>query len=48
VTAVVAVPEGFDHVADIDTEGEGAVRLTSRSGASVKLPLDHAFVTRMS
>lgn len=47
VTAVAAVPDGFDHVAGVRThEGEDAVTLTARSGASVTVPLRHAFLTR--
>ena len=44
VTAVAAVPRGFDHVAAIEPEGGSHVRLTSRSGAHVGVPLDHGFV----
>ena len=45
VTAVAAVPAGFDHVADVTPAGPGHVRLTARSGADAVAPLDHAFVT---
>lgn len=47
VTAVAVVPDGFDHVAAVRPhEGEDAVTLTARSGASVTVPLRHAFLTR--
>lgn len=45
IAAVAAVPEGFDHVADVRAhEGEDAVTLTSRSGAAVTVPLRHRFL----
>jgi hypothetical protein len=44
VTAVAAIPAGFDRVADVAPEGAGHVRLTARSGAHVVVPLDHGFV----
>lgn len=47
ITAVAAVPAGFDHVADVlPQEGEDAVTLTARSGASIVVPLHHAFLAR--
>lgn len=47
VTAVAAVPDGFDHVADVRAhEGEDAVTLTARSGAAVSVTLRHAFLAR--
>ena len=45
IAAVAAIPDGFDHVADIvPRAGEEAVTLTSRSGASVTIPLRHSFL----
>ncbi len=44
VAAVAAVPEGFDHVAEIAPERGDTVRLTSRSGRSVTIALDHGFL----
>jgi hypothetical protein len=47
VSAVAAVPDGFDHVAEIEPlVGEEAVVLTSRSGVRVPAPLDHGFLAR--
>jgi hypothetical protein len=47
ISAVADVPEGFDHVVDVRPhEGEDAVTLTSRSGATVTVPLRHAFIAR--
>jgi hypothetical protein len=45
IAAVAAVPEEFDHVAEVEAhEGEDAVTLTSRSGAAVTVPLRHRFL----
>lgn len=45
IAAVAAVPEGFDHVASVVPEaGRESVTLTSRSGRSVSIPLDHGFL----
>src|SRR5690606_12523772 len=43
VQAIATVPEGFDHVAAIEPQ-RGGVALTSRSGRSVTVPLDHGFL----
>lgn len=45
VSAVVEVPEGFDHVAAIESvAGKDLVVLTSRSGAAVEAAVSHAFL----
>ncbi len=45
IAAVAAVPRGFDHVADIRLHaGEDAATVTARSGATVVVPLRHAFL----
>ena len=45
IAAVAAIPDGFDHVADIAPHpGEDAVTVTARSGSSVTVPLRHSFL----
>lgn len=44
IQAVAAVPEDFGTVATILPEGDGAVRLTGESGASVIVPIDWRFL----
>lgn len=44
IAAVASVPAGFDHVASITPDGDATVTLTSRSGSSVAVPLDHGFL----
>jgi hypothetical protein len=46
VSAVAAVPAGFDHVATIEPGDGETVALTSRSGLTVTAALDHGFLTR--
>jgi hypothetical protein len=45
IAAVAAVPEGFDHVANVRAHAEeDAVTLTARSGVTVTVPLRHRFL----
>lgn len=47
ITAVAAVPDEFDHVADVRPhKDEDAVTLTAHSGAAVTMPLRHTFLDR--
>jgi len=47
IQGAVAVPAGFDRVARIDF-GDGEIRLVAASGATVDVPVRHAFVTGRS
>lgn len=45
IQAVAALPEGFDRVASIVPEGEGAVKITSESGESLTTALEWKFLS---
>ena len=45
IQAVAALPEGFDRVASIVPEGEGAVKITSESGESLTAALEWKFLS---
>ena len=45
IQAVAALPEGFDRVASIVPEGEGAVEITSESGESLTAALEWKFLS---
>lgn len=45
IQAVAALPEGFDRVASIVPQGEGAVKITSESGESLTTALEWKFLS---